>query len=217
MYATEINRETLHPYMRGRLRDPNKSRGKTLARAREDAGLGQAEAAEKLGIHRVSLSRIETGSTKKIDAELFARMRELYRMPDPEASLLAIDISSDNVSRETDANTVDREVPPAAVNEGPAPIYSDARVAPVGGRPHRIRKWLQTEMSAWVDANIPEDEFRAARQFLESEDTQGFFAGKDPNDRRTEEQILNDLKALAYTVRRSWRVRGFKIDQEPVE
>jgi hypothetical protein len=72
-----------------------------------------------------------------------------------------------------------------------------------GPRLHRIRLWLQTELGEDVRAGISEDEFRRARQFLESEDTQVFFAERDPDDHRSEGQILNDMKVLAIVVRRS--------------
>jgi transcriptional regulator with XRE-family HTH domain len=46
-------------------------------RAREDAGLEQAEAALTLGIHRVTLGRYENGHAQP-PAELIERMRALY-------------------------------------------------------------------------------------------------------------------------------------------
>jgi transcriptional regulator with XRE-family HTH domain len=54
------------------------ARGRALKAARIQSGLGQKEASEKLGIHRVSLSRIETGKQKKVSADLYQKMITLY-------------------------------------------------------------------------------------------------------------------------------------------
>jgi transcriptional regulator with XRE-family HTH domain len=187
-------------------------RGKWLQQAREDAGLTQEVAAGMVGIHPVTLSKIERGRVRKLDAEVLRKMLSAYgRLHAEMDAAIKSELSGSAVSRETeplDTNgaEVDHEMP-----------VDRATPRVTAGRPHRIRVWLQTELGEYVKAGIPEDEFRRARQFLESEDTAGFFAGRDPNDRRSEEQILNDMRALAYAVRRSWRVRGFKIPQEPVE
>jgi transcriptional regulator with XRE-family HTH domain len=53
-------------------------RGRWLQRAREDAGFDQKTAAERLEIGIATLSRLETGATRKLDSGLLARMLSLY-------------------------------------------------------------------------------------------------------------------------------------------
>lgn len=50
-----------------------------MQRAREDAGYEQEEAAERLGVHAVTLSRYENGK-RPIPDEVRAKMRSLYRV-----------------------------------------------------------------------------------------------------------------------------------------
>jgi transcriptional regulator with XRE-family HTH domain len=83
----------------------SKSRGVLLRRLREDRHLDQAEAAERLGIHRVTLSRIERGETETITLDLAQRMEEVYG---PRARTILTGDStprSADVSRETSQGT----------------------------------------------------------------------------------------------------------------
>jgi transcriptional regulator with XRE-family HTH domain len=61
-------------------------RGRLLKAARIKVNLDQAEAARLLGIHRVSLSRIERGVQKKVSSELYTAMERLYGMENEEVA-----------------------------------------------------------------------------------------------------------------------------------
>lgn len=73
---------------RGRVLRPHEADGRRWARAREDADLEQATAAEKLGIHPVTLSRYERGERPIPDA-VRAEMTTLYRVDAGEVPDLA--------------------------------------------------------------------------------------------------------------------------------
>ncbi|MHB1782747.1 MAG: helix-turn-helix domain-containing protein [Acidimicrobiales bacterium] len=50
--------------------------GRTLARVRKTTGLGQEEMAERVGVHRSYLSRMENGLSTEQIQRLFAILRE---------------------------------------------------------------------------------------------------------------------------------------------
>ena len=96
--------------------------GKTLQRAREDAGLEQSEAAEKLGVHYTTISRWENGRQKVPEAQLKS-MVNLYGITPSvlaETGLVLSDDAANYVARET------WEPNPSLANVLPPRVYEVA-------------------------------------------------------------------------------------------
>jgi transcriptional regulator with XRE-family HTH domain len=157
--------------------------GARLAAARQRVGLSQAEAARELGVSKVTVSNWERG-VHPPDERRMAGIAALY------------------------------QTTPAALRYGEAAESSASalgtpRVA--AGLPYKIRVWLQEELLDYARAGVPDDELQRARRLLESEELFSFYAGGEPQA-YGEDAVLEGMQGVALAIRRSLRVRGYKVD-----
>jgi transcriptional regulator with XRE-family HTH domain len=205
-YARATNVARLHTLSRAnallskRLRyvsAESKSRGVLLRRLREDRRLDQAEAAERLGIHRVTLSRIERGETESISLDLAQRMGELYG---PRAREILI---GDATSRSGD---VSRETSARVLREGPAeaPRAPRQRMAP------KAYKQVYEYLSRMEKAGVVREAIDEAERLFTRDNYGQLYSGKRE---LTEDEQLQVVEASWSFIREVILItQGIRLD-----
>jgi transcriptional regulator with XRE-family HTH domain len=175
----------------------SKARGVQLRRLREDRQLDQADAAERLGIHRVTLSRIERGETETISLDLAQRMGEVYG---PSARAI---LTGDAGSRSAD---VSRETSHGSPNAGVTgvPRAARQRMAP------KAYKQVYEYLSRMEKAGVVREAIDEAERLFTRDNYGQLYSGKRE---LTEDEQLQVVEASWSFIREVILItQGIRLD-----